>query len=137
MVIKTTAKSNLFFLELIVMLLILTLSLAVCTQVFFYAQITAEHSRDLSNAIARAQSAAACYKAADGNLAQTAEYLSSSHEAGALSVYYDNKWQPAAVGQGTYQLRISEENRVAEITVTRLADRSEIFSLRVKAVFHE
>ena len=135
--IKTASKANLFFLELIIMLLILSLSMAVCTQVFFAAQKTADHSRDLSNAVARVQSAAACYKEAGGDLAQTARFMSVAGGTGELNVFYDRKWQLLATDQGAYRLRISEEAQYAVISMVRLEDQETIYYIKVKAVAYE
>ena len=121
------------------MLLILSLSMAVCTQVFFAAQKTADYSRDLSNSVARVQSAAACYKEAKGDMAKTAKYMSVnvSGGSGGLSVYYDRKWLPTTAGGGAYRLNINKEPRFSVISMVRMEDQEVIYSIRVKAVSYE
>ena len=136
--IKTASKINLFFLELTLMLLILALSMAVCIQVFFYAQTTADYSRDLSNATIKAQSVAACYKSFAGDLGRTAEHLSGSGSVSdKMTLYYDKEWRLAAADKGSYHLSINEENSVASISVLRLEDQLELFSIDVRAVDYE
>ena len=135
--IKTASKINLFFLELTMMLLILALAMAVCIQVFFYAQTTADYSRDLSNATIKAQSAAALYKSFAGDMDQTAAYLEGSYDADKTVAYYDHDWHPAAEEKGSYQLSINKIDRVASIQVVKLADQSVLYYIKVRAVEHE
>ena len=136
--IKTASKMNLFFLELTFMILILSLSMAVCVQVFSSAHDTADYSRDLSNAAIVAQSTAASYKAFYGDLDKVAVLTdNSSFESGKLVAYYDRDWQPAGEDKGAYRLSVSKNNRVATIQVVKLKDQSELFSIDVKAVNYE
>ena len=135
--IKTASKTNLFFLELTIMLFILSLSMAVCVQVFFQAQTTADYGRSLSTASIKAQSAAACYKAFAGDMADTAEYLGATLEDGKITTYYDKEWRETTADQGAFSLNISKEDRLAKIQVIKLADRSRLFSIDVKAVDYE
>lgn len=135
--IKTASKMNLFFLELTLMILILSLSMAVCVQVFYHAQTTAEYSRDLSNATIVAQSAAASYKAFSGDLDKMAEFMNGSCDADKMAAYYDKEWQPAKADNGAYRLSVSEIDRVGRIMVFKLKDQSELFSIDVKAVDYE
>jgi hypothetical protein len=119
------------------MLLILSISLGVCTQVFLYSQKTADYSRDLSNATIIAQSAAASYKAAAGSLSRAAAYLSANYDRGEVACYYDDNWQPVDAERGMYRLNMHKVNQIAKIVVIKLPDQSEIFSLEVKAVEYE
>jgi len=137
-VIKTASKINLFFLELTIMLLILAVSMAVCIQVFFHAQTTADYSRDLSNATIKAQSAAASYKSFAGDLNKTATFLEGNYETNKAVAYYDKEWQSAGSDSRSYQLSITnEDNRVARIQVVRLADQLELYTIKVRAVDYE
>ena len=135
--IKTASKTNLFFLELTIMLFILSLSMAVCVQVFFQAQTTADYGRNLSTASVKAQSAAACYKSFAGDMVETAEFLGAVFEDGKIASYYDKEWRESASEQGAFKLSISKEDRLARIQVIKLADQSRLFSIDVKAVEYE
>ena len=135
--IKTASKTNLFFLELTIMLFILSLSMAVCVQVFFQAQTTADFGRNLSTASLKAQSAAASYKSLAGDMEATAEVIGGVLEEGKIASYYDKEWRSVPAEQGAFKLSVIQEERFARIQVVKLADQSGLFSIEVKAVDYE
>ena len=72
---KSRSKTPLFLMELIIMLLVFSISAAVCLQVFSGAKKISEESRKLDIAVMQVQTIAECWKASQGNLKETAEML--------------------------------------------------------------
>jgi len=66
------AGKNLLFAELIIVILFFSLAAAGCVTLFADAYSDAQHSRDLTNAIIRAQNVAEVFKASDGSFASWA-----------------------------------------------------------------
>lgn len=81
-------------------------------------------------------SAASCYKAADGDLQQTAALLEGQQDGTQCVVYYDHQWQQVAqpVQKGfLLQLAEPEQSGEAVITVQEQKNEAVIFQLQVKA----
>jgi len=69
------ARKNLLLPELIIATLFFAIAAAACVGLFAEAYTDINKSRDLTAAIIEAQNAAECFKAADGDLTKTAEFL--------------------------------------------------------------
>jgi type II secretory pathway pseudopilin PulG len=91
---NTRSKSGLFLIELIVVILVFSLSAATCLNLFFRSRQISIESRMLSHASMAVQSAADCYKSAAGDLKRTAELTGGElHDEGTLTLYYDAFWE--------------------------------------------
>ena len=132
---KARSKTSLFLIEMILMVLFFSLSAAVCMQFFASAQTTSQNSRDLNNAVLYAQSAAECYKAANGDPAQTASLLNCPvpEAAEAILLFFDSKWNPVPE-TGVFSLILQSVNGTADIRVIKNGVEEPLFSLTVKAV---
>lgn len=112
---KTTSKSSLFLLELILAILFFSLCSAVCVRLFAQARVESSRSAAENRAILCARSAAAAYKAAGGD---AAEFCRISGAAGDMVLYYDAHWQKAAALEtAAYVLKLRPQT--AEIGLHR------------------
>lgn len=89
---KTRSKTPLFLMELIIMLLVFSISAAICLQVFSGAKKISEESRKLDAALMQAQTIAECWKASYGDLEKTAEMLYVNPDESGFTVYDEENW---------------------------------------------
>ncbi len=87
-------KATLFLMELVIVLFFFSICAAICVNVFGSAQQMAVNSDALSRSAMEARSAASCYKAAGGDLEQTARLLDGKVVADYnVWVCYDKDWK--------------------------------------------
>ena len=122
---RTHSKTPLFLMELLIMLLVFSISAAICLQVFAGARRISDESRRLDLAVMQAQTAAECWKASYGNLDKTAELLNAEAEKNGFSIYDEEK---------QIHLDFSCEDATAYIAV--LSGEEEIFSLTCEVVMN-
>lgn len=120
---RVHSKTPLFLMELIIMLVIFSISATVCLQIFAGAKRISEESRRLDAAVVQAQTIAETWKATHGNLEKTAESLGVLPEEKGFTVY-DEKNQ--------IYVEFRCEGPRADIIV--LNREKEIFSLTCEAV---
>ena len=127
---RSASRTNLFLLELILVILFFSLCAAVCMGVFASAKKTADHSRNLSAAVLAAESAAASWKAADGDLDACATYLGAVRAGGALLTKdFDADWRQE--GPSVFRLTLTADGCMAAICVADLSG-AEIYGLTVR-----
>lgn len=106
---NSKSKSGLFLIELIVVILIFSLSAATCLRLFFQSRQIATESKNLSYASLAVQSTADCYKSSGGDVKKVAEMLGGSIVDDRLYLYYDADWNRAADdGTAPYSVSIRE-----------------------------
>ena len=120
---KTRSKTPLFLMELIIMLLVFSISAAVCLQVFSGAKKISEESRKLDAAVMQAQTAAECWKASYGDLEKTAEMLHVIPSDTGFKLYDEENWLHTEV--------FCED---ATMNITVFSGEDEIYSLSCEAV---
>ena len=120
---KTRSKTPLFLMELIIMLLVFSISAAVCLQVFSGAKKISEESRKLDAAVMQAQTIAECWKASHGDLEETAEMLNVIPVKSGFKVYDEENWLHTEV--------FCED---ATMNIAVFSGEEEIYSLICKAV---
>ncbi len=132
-------KATLFLMELVIVLFFFSICAAICANVFGAAHQMAVNSDALSRGSMEVRSAASCYKAAEGDLQNTARLLNGVAEADSVYVYYDKDWQKVEipVEKGfALQIEQREIKGEADINVCRTMeyedDVSDIFSISVK-----
>lgn len=133
--IKPTSKSGLFLLELVLGILFFSLASAVCVSLFVNARLTSTRSRDLTEAVLQAQTAAESYRSVDGDMERLCQLLDAQQQEDTLYLFYDKDWQPAAdPSLARYVLSIHSEDHgrldTAQILVTK--GEEELFSLSLK-----
>lgn len=107
------AKSGLFLMELIVVILFFALSSAVCVQLFVRAHLISIKSSDLTMAVTKAQTAAECFKSSDGTEDALSSLLGARRDGGALVVDYDGRWEQTAPGDAVYRMVVEVGSRGA------------------------
>ncbi len=147
-------KSSLFLMELILAIFFFALASAVCMRLFARSHTLRGDTEDLNQGVFLAQSAAAAFESAGGDLSQLVQiFPEGSLDAGGqvFTVYYQSSWEPLAVpaqageaagtsespAEAAYRLSVSLEEpasgsslRQAQVTVSRLGGAQEtIFSI--------
>ena len=128
------SKSGLFLMELMIAILFFSLASAICIRLFAWAHLTSVSSSELSMATVTAQTAAECFKSADGSAEKLTQLLDGAQPAGnGVAVYYDRDWAPASESLAAYRLNVVliEGNPViARIDVEKMGGET-VFSLEV------
>lgn len=127
----STSKNGLFLMEMILVVLLFSLSAAVCLQMFGYANLTAQRAEDLSNATLSARSTAACFQSTNGDLDEMAELLSGHVDDDTLLVYYGSDWS-ATPSPNAYYLQLTTSGTVAEITLYQTDKPTPIYTLSAR-----
>ena len=98
--------SGLFAIELLIAVGIFSLCAAICVGLFVRAEVMSRDSADLNRAVTEARNAAECFKAAGGDLEETARLIGGELAAGGkLFLEYDGNWNKLEAGTaGTYEL---------------------------------
>ena len=132
---NTRSKSGLFLIELVIVILVFSLSAAVCLRLFFQSRLISNESRNLSQASLSVQSVADCYKAMDGDFNKTAEFLGGSLEEDTIDFYYNDMWERVgSIDDASYVVKIekiSEIHRESSVTASDFNGNS-IFSVIVR-----
>ena len=102
-------RSGLFAIELLIAVGIFSLCAAICVGLFVRAEVMSRDSADLNRAVSEARSAAECFKAAGGDLEETARLTGGGVLAGGkLFLEYDENWNKLDPGTaGAYELLLS------------------------------
>lgn len=120
---RTHSKTPLFLMELIIMLLVFSVSAAICLQVFAGAKRISEESRKLDAAVIHGQTAAEYWKASHGDLDKTAAMMGALPNEDGFVVYDEENW---------LHMAFTCEGATADIVV--FSGETEIFSLTCEAV---
>jgi hypothetical protein len=132
-------KTSLFLIELVIAVLFFSVCAAVCMRVFAAAKINTEHSKNLSNASVKLQSAAELYKNAGGDLALLAEKLGAGVLENGLVVLYDGEWNAVSEEKNAEFILFVEREQSGEylesavISVKKAGQSDSLFSISVKA----
>ena len=86
-------RSGLFAIELLISVGIFTLCAAICVGLFVRSELMSQDSADLNRAVTEARSVAECFKAAGGDLEQTAELTGGALEGDRLFLRYDGNFE--------------------------------------------
>ncbi|MDR1028739.1 MAG: hypothetical protein LBL63_04895 [Clostridiales Family XIII bacterium] len=118
------SKSAIFLFELMVVILVFTVSAAICTSIFVKAYKFSEDSEDLTMAVIKAESVAESFKATGGDAAQPS------------ALYFDRDWETVSSERDSdFRIILSPSEQgnmsVCDIEVYRGDDS--IYSLEVKA----
>ena len=86
--------SGLFLIELLFGLMIFALTAAICLEIFVGSHQISNESSKLNHAVIKAQSGAECFKAAHGDLGETAMLLNGYlvEESDTVWQYFDSDW---------------------------------------------
>ena len=87
--------NGLLLIELLIALMFFSLAAAICLQLFIGAHNFSEEASNKSRAAIEAQNIAECFKAADGEIGETARLLDVAGGDGSLTIWYDKDWNRA------------------------------------------
>jgi len=137
MTVHRHSRSALFLMEIIIVILFFVISAAVCVRVFTLAAILNRDSRNLNGAVIAAESAAAAYKSAGGDLAKAALVLGGEVSGDTLNIYLAEDWQETEQKDAAFAVRLEGKDALypnqknADITVTT-TDGQAIYTLNIK-----
>ena len=128
---RSTSRTTLAFAELMIAILMFALCAAVCLSLFVHADRISKESDDLNHAVSLAKTAAACYKASDGDADEWCLLMAVPVEAdwNAVESHCDDGY--ALVLSPNAEPALMDKIRTADITVYD-AKGAEIFTLTVK-----
>ena len=86
-------RSGLFAIELLIAVGIFSLCAAICVGLFVRSEIMSQDSADLDRAVTEARSAAECFKAAGGDLEETARLTGGELAQDVLHLRYDENFE--------------------------------------------
>lgn len=112
-------KSHLVLIELMIMLLIFSLTAALCLQVFAWSSDEAENIENRDKAMLKAQTAAEIIKAFEGDFAEAAEELGGVYSAAddELVVCYTEDWECSEVAY--WQFRLTAKRDASDALLER------------------
>ena len=132
---NTRSKSSLFLIELVIVILVFSLSAAVCLRMFFQSRQISSRSRNISQASLAVQSVADCYRSMKGDYEKTADFLDGTTLHSTICFYYNSVWE--SVGskeEASFIIEIEKINDLhKESSVTAYSlDGAAIFSVTVR-----
>ena len=86
-------RSGLFAIELLISVGIFTLCAAICVGLFVRSELMSQDSANLNRAVTEARSAAECFKAAGGDLEETARLTGGEFSGNTLLLRYDGNFE--------------------------------------------
>lgn len=135
---RNPSRSGLVLIEMIIAIAFFSVSSAVCISLFVQSHLVSAQTRNLNRAVSAAQSAAECFKAADGDIGAAAGLLSAVGTDGGFTLYYDREWNRTGSEDWSYRLEMEAMSPAplaqAEISVLKRDGESDeqIFSIEVK-----
>lgn len=130
-------KATLFLMELVLVIFFFSICAAICVNIFGSAQTMADNSENVSRAAVEARSAASCFKAAEGDLEQTALLLNGVETDDSVLVYFDKNWNRTDAAETAWyavQLKQRIQPGEADVYILQLDTASDniLFSIPVK-----
>ena len=86
-------RTGLFAIELLIAVGIFSLCAAICVGLFVHSEVMSQDSADLGLAVTEARSAAECFKAAGGDLEETARLTGGELAQDILHLRYDENFE--------------------------------------------
>ena len=114
-------KTALTLMEQSIMLLILTLSAALCLQVFVWADTHSRQNTDRDHALTQLQSAADVLKAHNGDFSAAAASFGGQAADEQWVIHWDENWNQMP-NHGTYQLLAVSQNMQTDYLGTSLLE---------------
>lgn len=101
-------RSGLFAIELLIAVGVFSLCAAICVGLFVRSEVMSRDSADLNRAVSQARSAAECFKAAGGDIRQTAELTGGQAVEDTVFVPFDENWEKLEPGaEGAFEVALS------------------------------
>ena len=103
MSIRTTSKSALFLMELIIAILFFSVASAVCIRLFVQSHLISQNTVNINQSVLVSQNIAEAFSSSDSDIASLSALLNvtpiSDHD---LEIYYDNNWVPCKKPDASY-----------------------------------
>jgi len=134
MAIRTTSKTSLFLMELIITILFFSLASTVCIQLFVKAHLLGEETIIQNHSIVIAQNVAESFYQFDGDIDSMCALLGgTSTQMDSFSLYADTQWNPCeepdAAFITTFSLTKEDSMIYGEIVIKNIEKVSEVYSL--------
>ena len=134
MAIRTTSKTSLFLMELIITILFFSLASTVCIQLFVKAHLLGEETIIQNHSIVIAQNIAESFYQFDGDIDSMCALLGATKaQDNSFSIYTDTQWNFCEKTDAAFitTFSLTEENALVygEILITNLKNASEVYSL--------
>lgn len=132
---KTTSKSALFLMELILAILFFSLASAVCIQLFVKAHLLGTNTTNKNHSVLWAQNIAETYTGANADFNTTVSALNAMPLSDqSFCLYFDSDWNPTSSEKAVFIASVFTESNddmnTAQINVTDKENRS-IYHLSV------
>ena len=130
------SKSALFLIEQVVVIAVFAICAAVCVFIMAFAFQITDTAVNSRNALLAAENAAESFKAFNGDVNLTAEFLGAGSNNNQIIVYYNEDWQVLTYGEAAFvmEILISEENiTFAAISVTCITTNEVLINLTTGA----
>ncbi|NCC67510.1 MAG: type II secretion system protein [Clostridia bacterium] len=116
--------------ELIVAVALFSIAAAICVRLFAGAKSISDEAAQLSRSVVAAQSAAECFKASDGDCAETARLCGGKTTADGFEVSYNRDFDPCEEN-GNFLLlaEIGEDDGVISCKITVYKAQTEIYGI--------
>jgi len=132
------AKSALFLIEQLIVIIVFALCAAVCAQIFTASFVTAHDARDLNYALVAAKNGAETYRVFGNTKDAAAAIGGHAVDTDNAIVWYDKDWRICAEPEAAYSMRLSAKQDLYPISACDLSIESihgdEIFSLTVASM---
>jgi Tfp pilus assembly protein PilV len=139
---RNRSKSTLFLIEQLIVIAVFAICASACISLLTTAYFNARESRDVSNALIVAESAAESFKAFSGDFERTAAIMNgrvgSVDGAAAVIVYFDDRWLVSGQEDAHFILRLVSVDQQAhpplltcELTVEALEGGEELLAFPV------
>lgn len=128
---STQSKTPLFLMEVVIMLLVFSISASICLKVFAEGKRISEESYQLDKACMETQKAAEYWQSSKGDIAQTGRLLQAKVTGDTLELYFDSDWKPVQKN-AVFTLTMETSGAKAEIVIHD--QEKELFSLNTEAV---
>jgi type II secretory pathway pseudopilin PulG len=118
------SRSTLFLIEQLIVVAVFAICSAACVRILTSAYFDARKSRDVSNAILVAESAAESYKSVSGNIDKVSEIMDGVREGAgstdSITIYYDKEWASCSKNEAQYVLRLisGKPDTASELVLT-------------------
>ncbi len=134
---KNKSRTSLVLMELVITILLFSISSAVCVKLFVQAHLITNNTEELNHSMEIAQSIAEIFRGTSGNIEEIKAIFPKAvgNDKSYLQIYFDNEFNETADSQDSmYVCNISLNNtdKIAtiEIKIIRLKDYFEIYSVK-------
>lgn len=131
------SKTSLFLMEMILSVLIFSISVAICVKVFMKAYNISYSTKELNMAVTRCTSAAELFYGFSGDLSQIQMEMDADHsgisDKGSLTLFYNGKYDKCSEKDAEYYMLLvnhkDEDILTCDITMCKYNNDEVIYSL--------